>query len=394
MRHFTFNTFTSHTTPHKQLEHYAMHLHQDTVSLINYIQYFAPNYKILNYSPGQSATYYSTEKLIEDGYILPARVLSTEDYYNQNFADENGNPNGESTLIIFPNKLELHEGLLNRFPEYDKSRLGVLLYYGNQEDIGLRDETINDMTYYFLSEDILQLDYIEPQYIWHHNSQDLSLFDIRLNTSAENTQFYGDDFRISSALNYFLPYAPSRLQRFEPAHIIVSMAMPENEPNQSTSKVRTDPNNYLICRFAAAGTYYHNTNMNTWTYSEKATDLYGESVVVTFTPCQLRYHTTDSCSWPAWSYSQFYDAYRYRNNNYDFAIQTSAGAVWTSQILSHKLIYSNQIDANTCYYDTFMCDDSSKITLANVDSHHIPRYTINIEKANTWDLDCVETVLW
>ena len=263
MRHFTFNTFTSNTTPHKQIEHYAVQLHQNIVSLIDYIQYFAPNYKILNYSPGHSATYYSNEKLIEDGYILPARVLSTEDYYNQNFVDANENPNGESTLIIFPNKLELHEGLLNRFPEYDKSRLGVLLYYGEQDEIGLKEKKINDMTYYFLSEDMLQLDYIEPQYIWHYNSQDLSLFDIRLNAGTENTQFYGDDFRISSALNYFLPYAPSRLQRFEPAHIIVSMAMPENELNQSTSKVRTNPNNYLICRFAAAGTYYHNTDMNT-----------------------------------------------------------------------------------------------------------------------------------
>lgn len=391
MRHFTFNTFTSSTTPHKQIEHYAAQLHQDIVSLIGYIQYFAPNYKILNYSPGQSATYYSNEKLIEDGYILPARVLSAEDYYNQKFVDESGNPNGESTLIIFPNKLELHEGLLNRFPEYDKSRLGVLLCYGNTDDIGLLSSPSGE---YFLSDAVLEYNYAKPQYVWHHSSQDISLSDICLNNTTEDIQCYGDDFRISSSLNYYLPYAPSRLQRFAPAHIIVSMAMPENEPNQSMSKMRIDPNNYLICRFAAAGTYYHNTHMNTWTYSEKATDLYGESVVVTFAPYQLRYHTTDACNWPTLSYSQFYDAYRYRNNNYDFAIQTMAGAVWASQILSHKLIYRNQIDANTCHYDTFMCDDSSKITLANVDSHHIPRYTINIEKANTWDLDCVETVLW
>jgi hypothetical protein len=32
--------------------------------------------------------------------------------------------------------------------------------------------------------------------------------------------------------------------------------------------------------------------------------------------------------------------------------------------------------------------------LANIDSHRIPRYTINIEKANTWSLTNVQTVLW
>ena len=40
------------------------------------------------------------------------------------------------------------------------------------------------------------------------------------------------------------------------------MALPENEVNDANASVRLDPTNYLICRFAAAGTYYYNTDFN------------------------------------------------------------------------------------------------------------------------------------
>ena len=79
---------------------------------------------------------------------------------------------------------------------------------------------------------------------------------------------------------------------------------------------------------------------------------------------------------------QYYDAYQYKNNSYEFFIRNKHGAVWNSQILSHQLVYQqDNVSSHTC--DTFICDDTSEISLANIDSHRIPRYTINIEKANT-----------
>jgi hypothetical protein len=96
----------------------------------------------------------------------------------------------------------------------------------------------------------------------------------------------------------------------------------------------------------------------------------------------LRYDTKQEKHWPANSFMQYYDAYQYKNHSYEFFIQNTQGAVWTSQILSHQLVYQ-QDTTSSHSFDTFMCDDSAEISLANIDSHRIPRYTINIEKANT-----------
>jgi hypothetical protein len=107
----------------------------------------------------------------------------------------------------------------------------------------------------------------------------------------------------------------------------------------------------------------------------------------------LRYYTQQETNWPADSFMQYYDAYQYKNNSYEFFIQNTQGAVWNSQILSHQLVYQQE-NTSSHSFDTFICDDASEISLANIDSHRIPRYTINIEKANTWSLTNVQTVLW
>ena len=131
MRHFTYNG----PMPKQQINSYCNILNNDINSLISYINYFTPNYRILNYTPGLSVQYYSNADLIKLGYILPVQILSEADFLGDVFGDDPDHPNGESSLIVFPNHLKLHEGLLNRFPEYDHSRIGVLLYYGTVDDL-------------------------------------------------------------------------------------------------------------------------------------------------------------------------------------------------------------------------------------------------------------------
>lgn len=390
MRHFTYNGLE----PIQQIKGYCHILENDINSLISYIDYFTPNYKILNYTPGLSTQYYSNDSLKEKQYILPVKIVSVEDFLTENFQDDPDSVKGEDSLIVFPSYLKLHEGLLNRFPEYDHSHIGVLLYYGLQEDINYKSLLINDMTYYFLPENILSYNFNDPIIQLVNKTQDkVVLQNVRLVGENSDIAVTPDMISVASATTYYPAYGPSLFQRFEPAHIIVSLARAENEKDIPGASARTDPANYLVCRFAAAGTYYYNNNFNTWTYSERATDLYGEHIVLTFASLQLRYYTTQETNWPTNSFMQYYDAYRYKNNSYEFLIHNQKGAVWNSQILSHQLVYQqNQTSSQS--FDTFVCDDSSEISLANIDSHRIPRYTINIEKANTWSFDNIQTVLW
>ena len=128
------------------------------------------------------------------------------------------------------------------------------------------------------------------------NSDPIDPFYIQIDTQnvdeAEPSSYTGMDISLASATRAIPAYGTSLFQRFEPAHIIVSLAMAENEKDTETASARLDPANYLVCRFAAAGTYYYNNSFNTWTYAERATDLYGEHIVVTFATTQLRYYTT------------------------------------------------------------------------------------------------------
>ena len=180
MRNFVFNNTRPNEIPHKQLEQYCSSLNTDINSLIHYIRYFAPNYKILNYSPGLEISYYTNQELIEKGYILPVQILSVEDYTNRVLVTTDGDANGESSLIVFPNKLELHEGLLNRFPEYDHSPVGVLLYYGSVQEIPMITEVISDTTYHFIPADVLMFDYVHPNYKIVSNNSSATTTDCRL----------------------------------------------------------------------------------------------------------------------------------------------------------------------------------------------------------------------
>lgn len=395
MRHFTYNG----PKPIKQITSYCKTLETDINSLINYIDYFTPNYKILNYTPRLSTQYYSNADLIEEGYILPIQIIPHDDFIRKSFRDPEGNLKGERSLIVFPSYLKLHEGLLNRFPEYDHSRIGVLLYYNTFAELDASKQLQYDSTdnIYLLPDTILSMDLTNPQIKLTFRSVDREFKDIQLeskNSEDKSSVLYsGTQLSLATATKTVSAYGPSLFQRFEPAHIIVSLAMTENDIDEPAAPEHTDPTNYLVCRFAAAGTYYYNNSFNTWTYAERATDLYGEHIVVTFATTQLRYYAKQQTDWPADSFMQFYDAYQYKNNNYEFFIQNQQGAVWNSQILSHQLVYQKD-NTSSHSFDTFICDDTSEISLANIDSHRIPRYTINIEKANTWSLTNVQTVLW
>lgn len=394
MRHFTYNG----PEPIQQIKGYCHTLDNDINSLFNYIDYFTPNYKILNYTPRLSTQYYSNNDLIDKEYILPVKIISANDFIENSFTDDQNNPKGESSLIVFPNQLKLHEGLLNRFPEYDHSRIGVLLYYGTIKELVDNGQLIYNEEHntHFLPDTILSADLTKPQIHLKVNSVMIDPLDMQLEhviADDNSIRYSGLQFSVATATEMVSAYGPSLFQRFEPAHIIVSLARAENEKDTEEASVRKNPANYLICRFAAAGTYYYNKSFNTWTYAERATDLYGEHIVVTFATTQLRYYTKQQTNWPADSFMQYYDAYQYKNNNYEFFIQNQQGAIWNSQILSHQLIY-RQENTSSRSFDTFICDDASEISLANIDSHRIPRYTINIEKANTWSLNNVQTVLW
>ena len=398
MRHFTYNG----PKPIKQIASYCKTLETDINSLINYIDYFTPNYKILNYTPRLSTQYYSNADLIEEGYILPVQIIPHDDFIGKLFRDTEGNLKGESSLIVFPSYLKLHEGLLNRFPEYDHSRIGVLLYYNTFAELKASKQLEYDSTdnVYLLPDTILSMDLNKPQIQLEWELEDDSVVIDPTGITLEHIKddnssilYSGTQLSLATATETVSAYGPSLFQRFEPAHIIVSLAMTENDIDEPAAPEHTDPTNYLVCRFAAAGTYYYNNSFNTWTYAERATDLYGEHIVVTFATTQLRYYTKQQTDWPADSFMQFYDAYQYKNNNYEFFIQNQQGAVWNSQILSHQLVCQNE-NTSSHSFDTFICDDTSEISLANIDSHRIPRYTINIEKANTWSMTNVQTVLW
>ena len=166
MRHFTYNG----PEPLQQIKGYCHTLENDINSLINYIDYFAPNYKILNYTPRLSTPYYSNADLVDNQYILPVQIISANDFIENSFVDTEGKAKGDSSLIVFPSRLNLHEGLLNRFPEYDHSRIGVLLYYGTIDELRknqqLKDCQVNEdeeQLTYFLPDTILSMDLNKPQ---------------------------------------------------------------------------------------------------------------------------------------------------------------------------------------------------------------------------------------
>lgn len=75
--------------------------------------------------------------------------------------------------------------------------------------------------------------------------------------------YSGTQLSLATATEVVSAYGPSLFQRFEPAHILVSLAKAENEKDTDTASARLDPANYLVCRFAAAGTYYYNNSFNT-----------------------------------------------------------------------------------------------------------------------------------
>lgn len=262
MRHFTYNG----PKPIQQIKGYCHTLENDINSLINYIDYFTPNYKILNYTPRLSTQYYSNDELIANQYILPVQIISRNDFIEGTFRDDQRNPKGESSLIVFPNYLKLHEGLLNRFPEYDHSHIGVLLYYGTAKELIDNGQLIQDDTVYFLPDTVLSIDVTKPQ-IQLKAGPDVAAdpFDIQLEHEdpANPISYSGTQLSVATATEIVSAYGPSLFQRFEPAHIIVSLAMAENEKDTETASARLDPANYLVCRFAAAGTYYYNTSLNT-----------------------------------------------------------------------------------------------------------------------------------
>jgi hypothetical protein len=261
MRHFTYNG----PNPIKQIASYCKTLETDLNSLINYIDYFTPNYKILNYTPRLLTQYYSNDELIAKNYILPVQIISRKDFIERTFRDDQRNPKGESSLIIFPNYLKLHEGLLNRFPEYDQSRIGVLLYYGTAQELIDNKQLIQDDTVYFLPDTVLSIDVTKPQIQLKARSIVANPFEIQLEYKDKvNPILYsGTQLSVATATEMVSAYGPSLFQRFEPAHIIVSLATAENEKDTETASARLDPANYLVCRFAAAGTYYYNNNFNT-----------------------------------------------------------------------------------------------------------------------------------
>ena len=268
MRHFTYNG----SNPIQQIASYCKTLETDINSLIYYLNYFTPNYKILNYTPGLSTPYYSNDELITNHYILPVQIISWNDFIEDSFTDSEGNPKGESSLIVFPSCLKLHEGLLNRFPEYDHSHIGVLLYYGTVDDLRnnnqLKEDQSNEdkeKTIYFLPDTILSIDLTQPQIQLKAGSIVANPFDMQLvhEDTINPISYLGTQLSLATATEMVSAYGPSLFQRFEPAHIIVSLARAENEKDIPGASARTDPANYLVCRFAAAGTYYYNNNFNT-----------------------------------------------------------------------------------------------------------------------------------
>jgi hypothetical protein len=268
MRHFTYNN----PNPIKQIESYCKTLETDINSLINYIDYFTPNYKILNYTPGVDAQYYSNADLLEEGYILPVQIIPHDDFIKELFRDPEGNLKGERSLIVFPSYLKLHEGLLNRFPEYDHSRIGVLLYYNTFAELDaskqLEYDSIDNI--YLLPDTILSMDLTNPQITLTARSGDVDV-DVEpkgiqlehVDSTDSSTLYTGMQLSLATATETVSAYGPSLFHRFEPAHIIVSLAMPENEQDTEQASARIDPANYLVCRFAAAGTYYYNNSFNT-----------------------------------------------------------------------------------------------------------------------------------
>ena len=264
MRHFTYNG----PEPIQQIKGYCHTLDNDINSLFNYIDYFTPNYKILNYTPRLSTQYYSNNDLIDKEYILPVKIISANDFIENSFTDDQNNPKGESSLIVFPNQLKLHEGLLNRFPEYDHSRIGVLLYYGTIKELVDNGQLIYNEEHntHFLPDTILSADLTKPQIHLKVNSVMIDPLDMQLEhviADDNSIRYSGLQFSVATATEMVSAYGPSLFQRFEPAHIIVSLARAENEKDTEEASVRKNPANYLICRFAAAGTYYYNKSFNT-----------------------------------------------------------------------------------------------------------------------------------
>lgn len=410
MRHFTF-TFDSLSLkynkdlhqPEQQIKYYCDILNQDINSIRDYIDYFIPNYKILNYNVGTSVSYYSDEELLTQGYMLLVSVLNADVYNNlvngSAITDEDlrDTIQNNTTIIVFPNKLQLHEGLLNRFPYYDKSPIGVLLCFGSESDLSIKTVSIDDIYYQCVSQEIIN--YNERDNNWKlFNDSNFSFQNYRLytnDTTVENTTWSWANLNLRSVNEISSPYGPSLVQRFDPAYIIISLASPEDQLNTSAAEVRNNPNNYLYCRLAGAGSYYIPQLYQRWSFQDKAIDTHGERILLTFASQQLRYYCNLDMQWSALSNFRSYQSYDYKNSIYQSHIQTIHGAIWTnSQLLNHELIYVNSMSGTTIV-DTFITDDSAEIVLANVDSHKIPRYNIHINNQVSWTLEGkVHTVLW
>ena len=74
-----------------------------------------------------SGCYYTKEELIALGIILPVKMVNVEQ------ADGSTSTTPEDGIIIFPNRLPLHKGLVNNFSEYPLTN--VLLCYIPEQNV-------------------------------------------------------------------------------------------------------------------------------------------------------------------------------------------------------------------------------------------------------------------
>lgn len=429
MRHFAL-TSTNNSVLRYKWHQYIRKLDLELQSLADYINWISPNYNILNYTPGTNSTFYTYDEMIQKGIVRKVY------FYNSSISSSalqsliNSSDLKENALLIFPTKLQFHEGILNNFKPHER---GIFLSFFTELEFKsflanhVDDDSWQDPETIWFLPDILLVNGLEEgttrwvpvgeepdnneettdeENLKGENGIDYALWRlVSLDESDSNPiilpisqldsrSLIFNNFRIISYEETQTFGSDAKIIPFKEAFFIISLARMEDNLDSELAPVKANPKNYLYCRMAGGSPYYA-LNASDFIFESNGSVNYGSSQVLVLTsqPVRVAFHH----SWVN-SYSNGYISYL--RNPWRPQLTNCYGVPWVGfNAPSHHLAIIHTDTLNNITSEEIITEHFSEVSISNIDKTKIPVYTININegfninKINT-DNTCFEINIW
>lgn len=430
MRHFALTSVNKGPLYYKWYQ-YIRKLDSELQSLADYINWMNPNYNILNYTPGTNSTFYSQEELVQRGIIRKVyfydSTISTTELQSLVASDTLV----ENALIVFPPRLQYHEGMINNFKPYSR---GIFLSFFAEIEFqsflanDTSDDSWKDPSTIWILPDVLLINGLETgitrwvladeededviedsidnnligdsgvnSALWRLVSSDSDGSSNPVLTPIAQLDAHSlifNNFRIISYEETQKFGADAKLIPFKEAFFVISLARMEDNLDNELAPVKTDPKNYLYCRMAGGSPYY-TLNASDFVFEPRGSVHYGSSqiLVLTSQPVRIAFHT----QWIS-SYANGYISYF--RNPWRAQLTNSAGVPWVGfNTPSHHLAVIHTDSSANISSEELITEHFGEVSTTNIDKTKIPVYTININegltinKINT-ENSCFEVNIW